>query len=157
MEQIETCVSFLFGKAYQHIMAATKERLAPYGVTPVQFALLHVLWGQDGQSSAALGARLQLDSATMTGVLDRLAHAGALERRPDAADRRINRIFLTAQGRALQAPLNAVMDGLNADLFGQFAAADAERLRAMVAQLGRVAAPPAATGPDAPAPTPDTD
>lgn len=138
MEDIESCINFLFGKAYQHITARAKERLAPYGVTPVQFALLHLLWGQNGQSGAALGARLQLDSATITGVLDRLAQAELLERRPDSSDRRINLIFLTEQGLALESPLNAVMDDLNEELFGQFTEADADRLRNMVAQLGRV-------------------
>ena len=141
MKQIEACISFLLGKAYQHIAAATKHRLAPYGVTPVQFALLHVLWDQDGQSGAALSERLQLDSATITGVLDRLAHAGFVERRPDPTDRRVNRIFLTAHGQALQTPLNQAMDALNADVFGQFPAADAERLRTMLAQLGNVEVP----------------
>lgn len=138
MENIESCISFLFGKAYQHISAEAKERLAPYGVTPVQFALLHLLWSQDGQSGAALGTRLQIDSATITGVLDRLANAELLERRPDPTDRRINLIFLTEQGRALRTPLNAVMDALNEELFGQFTDTDADRLRSMVAQLGRV-------------------
>lgn len=138
MESIETCINFLFGKAYQHITAAAKERLAPYGVTPVQFALLHLLWEQDGQSGTALGARLQLDSATITGVLDRLAQAALLERRPDPTDRRVNLIFLTEQGRGLESPLNKIMDTLNAELFGQFTDADADRLRRMVGQLGRV-------------------
>jgi DNA-binding MarR family transcriptional regulator len=138
MENIESCISFLFGKAYQHITAIARERLAPYGVTPVQFALLHLLWDQDGQSGTALGTRLQLDSATITGVLDRLANAELLERRPDPTDRRINLIFLTEQGRTLRAPLNTVMDALNQELFSQFTDADGDRLRRMVAQLGRV-------------------
>jgi DNA-binding MarR family transcriptional regulator len=138
MEHIETCVSFLLGKAYQHITAATKQRLAAYGVTPVQFALLHVLWEQDGQSGAALGERLQLDSATITGMLDRLVHAGWVERRPDPTDRRINRIFLTSQGQALQAPLNHEMDMLNAEVFGRFSDHDAARLRVLLAALGNV-------------------
>jgi DNA-binding MarR family transcriptional regulator len=141
MEQIEACISFLLGKAYQHITATTKQRLAAYGVTPVQFALLHILWEQDGQSGAALGERLQLDSATITGMLDRLVHAGFVERRPDPTDRRVNRIFLTMEGHALQTPLNQAMDALNTEVFGQFPAADAERLRTMLAQLGNVEVP----------------
>jgi DNA-binding MarR family transcriptional regulator len=138
MEYIESCISFLFGKAYQNISALAKERLAPYGITPVQFALLHLLWSQDGQSGTALGTRLRLDSATITGVLDRLTQAELLERRPDPTDRRINLIFLTAKGRALESPLNMVMDALNEELFGQFSDRDADRLRTMVAQLGHV-------------------
>src|ERR1035437_3216367 len=81
VERIEDCISFLLGKAYQQVNQVAKRRLTPYGVTPVQFALLQVLWEQDGQSGADLGARLRLDAATITGVLDRLVHAGLIERR----------------------------------------------------------------------------
>ncbi len=80
MERIEDCVSFLLGKAYQQVNQDAKQRLAPYGVTPVQYALLKVLWERDDQSGAGLGERLQLDSATVTGVLDRLERAGQARR-----------------------------------------------------------------------------
>src|SRR6266567_2044749 len=71
MDQIEDCLSFYLGKAYQRVTQSAKQRLAAYGITPVQYALLKVLWEHDQQSGAQLGERLLLDSATMTGPLDR--------------------------------------------------------------------------------------
>ena len=138
MEQIEECISFLVGKAHQQVNQVAKQRLAPYGVTPVQFAVLHGLWQRDGQSGAELSERLLLDSATMTGILDRLAAAGLIERRPDSTDRRVNRVMLTERGRALEAPLNREMDEMNAEFFGRFSAEDAARLRGLLAELGHV-------------------
>jgi len=138
MVRNENCISFLLGKAYQHVNQAAKQRLAPYGVTPVQFALLNLLWVEDGLSGADLGVRLQLDSATITGVLDRLAHLGLIERRPDPTDRRINRVQLTAQGSALRVPLSRVIEQFNAEFFGIFSPADARRLQRMLARLGHV-------------------
>lgn len=138
MDRIEDCVSFLLGKAYQQVNAVAKRRLLQYGVTPVQYAVLKVLWEHDAQSGAALGERLQLDSATITGVLDRRTNAGFIERQADVVDRRVNRIVLTAQGRALQLPLDWEMDALNADVFSQFPVEDADRLRAMLAHMGNV-------------------
>lgn len=140
MDQIEECVSFLLGKAYQQVNAAAKRRLQPHGVTPVQYAVLNVLWEQDAQSGAALGERLQLDSATMTGVLDRLVSAGLVERRADPLDRRVNRVVLTDHGRSLQQPLDREMDALNAEIFGRLGDEDAERLRALLRQLGKLSA-----------------
>jgi DNA-binding MarR family transcriptional regulator len=138
MERIEDCVSFLLGKAYQQVTQDAKVRLAPHGVTPIQYAMLKLLWDTDGQSGAALGERLRLDSATITGVLDRLARANLIERRPDPRDRRINDVYLTAQGRALAEPLDREMDDLNAACFGQFSAADADLLRVLLARIGRI-------------------
>ncbi|HEX2909607.1 MAG TPA: MarR family transcriptional regulator [Chloroflexia bacterium] len=141
MEHIEDCISFLLGKAYQQVNQAAKRGLEVYGVTPVQFALLKLLWDQDGQSGAELGSRLQLDAATVTGMLDRLQNAGLIERRPDPKDRRINRLFLTTQGRQLQKPLEKVMDQINVEVYSRFTPADAEKLKAMLLNLGNVEVP----------------
>ena len=138
MVRNEDCISFLLGKAYQHVNQAVKQRLAPYDVTPVQFALLNLLWAEDGLSGADLGTRLQLDSATITGVIDRLGHLSLLERRADPADRRVNRIHLTEQGRALQEPLSRIIAELNAEFFGKFNPERARELHAMLAHLGNV-------------------
>ncbi|HEY8600570.1 MAG TPA: MarR family transcriptional regulator, partial [Thermomicrobiales bacterium] len=91
MERIEDCFVFLLGKAYQHLNQQTRQRLAPHGVTPAQYGLLELLWERDEQSGAELSERLQLDSATMTGLLDRLERAELVVRRPDGTDRRVNR------------------------------------------------------------------
>jgi DNA-binding MarR family transcriptional regulator len=116
VDRLEDCISFLLGKAGQQIARRAREKLAPHGVTPTQYAVLKALWGQDGQSGAEIGARLVIDSATATGVLDRLQASGLLERRADREDRRVQRVFLTARGRALQAPLDAAMDRLNEEV-----------------------------------------
>jgi MarR family transcriptional regulator, organic hydroperoxide resistance regulator len=116
MDRVEDCISFLLGKAGQQIARRAREKLTAHGVTPTQYAVLKVLWHQDGQSGAEVGARLVIDSATTTGVMDRLQASGLLERRADSEDRRVQRLFLTRQGRALQEPLDAAMDQLNEEV-----------------------------------------
>ena len=116
MDRVENCISFLVGKAAQQIARRAREKLSAWGVTPPQYAVLRVLWEQDGQPGAAIGARLAIDSATITGVIDRLEDTGLLERRADGGDRRVHRLFLTGRGRELQAPLDAAMDRLNAEI-----------------------------------------
>lgn len=120
MDRVEDCISFLLGKAAQQVSRRAREKLAPWGVTPTQFAVLKVLWDGDGQSAAAVGARLVVDSATITGVIDRLVAAGLLERRFGSGDRRVNHLVLTDCGRALEAPLDAAMDELNREVEAEF-------------------------------------
>lgn len=141
MERIEDCFAFLLGKAYQHINQEARQRLAPHGVTPAQYGLLEVLWEHDGQSGAELSERLQLDSATMTGLLDRLERAELVVRRPDGADRRVNRVALTAQGQALRVPLDRTMDEVNAGVVARLGNEKAELLRTILAELGQVVGP----------------
>ncbi|MDF1504549.1 MarR family transcriptional regulator [Roseisolibacter sp. H3M3-2] len=137
MDRIEECLSFVLGKAYQQVQQDAKRRLAPHGVTPAQYAVLRVLWERDGQSAAELGERLVLDSATMTGLVDRLALAGLVTRRPHAVDRRVNLVCLTDAGAALRAPLDGVMDALNADAAARLGPDAAERLRALLREVAR--------------------
>lgn len=127
MEKIEDCISFLSGKAAQSVTRLTRERLSPHGITSVQYAVLQVLWENDGLSAAEIGTRLVIDSATVTGVIDRLEKLGLLERRADPVDRRINRLFLTRQGHARRVVLQAVMDDLNEEVARAFGA-DAPKL-----------------------------
>lgn len=60
-------------------------------------------------SQLALAHHLGVDRTVMTYLLDSLAEAGLIERRPDPADRRARKIVATARGRAL-------LDGLSARL-----------------------------------------
>jgi len=114
LERLEDCLSFVIGKAQQQVMRASREALEPYGVTPVQFAILKVLWERDGLSGAELCVRLVLDSATVTGLIDRMVAGGWLERRPDpGGDRRMIRVYLTKKAAQFEKPLDATMDRVN--------------------------------------------
>jgi DNA-binding MarR family transcriptional regulator len=135
LEKLEDCISFIVGKAAQQISRQSKEKLSAFGITPVQYAVLKVLWDVDGQSGQEIGRRLKLDSATITGIVDRLEREGLLERRSDSQDRRVQRIYLTRSGRRLREPLDRAMDELNANadrLLGRKAAI----LKAALRRLG---------------------
>ncbi|MGE5334885.1 MAG: MarR family winged helix-turn-helix transcriptional regulator [Nitrososphaerota archaeon] len=135
MKKIEDCLSFYLGKAYQRVTQSAKQRLAAYGVTPVQYAVLKVLWERDNQSGAEIGERLVLDSATMTGLLDRLEHAGLVTRQAHATDRRVNRVVLTERGRELQEPLDREMDQLNQDFLGRLPPDERKYLRKLLTAI----------------------
>ena len=62
-----------------------------------------VLWEEEPQTVGALGARLYLDSGTLTPLLKRMEQAGHVSRTRDAEDERRVLIGLTERGRALRA------------------------------------------------------
>lgn len=80
-----------------------KPLLDPLGVTYPQYLVMLVLWERDDCMVSELGARLFLDSGTLTPLLKRMEAAGWLERRRDAQDERRVRVTLTAAGRTLRA------------------------------------------------------
>ncbi len=114
MVRVEDCISFLVNKAAQGISRRVRDALTPHGVTAPQFAVLMVLWERDGSSAAEIGTRLSVDSATLTGLIDRLEAAVLLTRQACGTDRRVHRLQLTDAGRAARPALEAAMDRVNA-------------------------------------------
>ena len=110
------CLCFLVGKVSRKMSRITRDRLAPYGLTPTQFFLLTALYEEDGLLISALARKVALDRATLTGLLDRLERDGLTERRADPEDRRAIRVHLTAKAEELREALT----GLYHDNNGMF-------------------------------------
>jgi DNA-binding MarR family transcriptional regulator len=79
-----------------------KPVLGPLGLTYPQYLVLLVLWETDRVAVGELGARLYLDSGTLTPLLKRMQVAGLLTRTRAAADERRVIVALSAAGRALR-------------------------------------------------------
>jgi MarR family transcriptional regulator, organic hydroperoxide resistance regulator len=67
--------------------------------------LVYRLAAEEGVSQTQLAGTLCLDASTVTKMLLRLERDGIVERRPDAEDARILRVYLTPQGKALVQPV----------------------------------------------------
>ena len=113
MDRIEDCISFVIGKAAQQVTRRARELLAPFGVTPVQYAVLKVVCDADTLSGVDIGKRMVLDSASITGVLDRLESLGLIVRKPNPDDRRAQLIAASDNARQLLPRLDREMDRLN--------------------------------------------
>ena len=80
-----------------------RPHLERLGLTYPQYIVMLALWDHDNLMVKDLGARLGLDSGTMTPLLKRLESAGLVCRQRDARDERRVVISLSAKGSALAA------------------------------------------------------
>jgi len=90
-------------RAYQPI-------LSKLDLTYPQFLVMLVLWEKDDQTVSEIGAKLHLDSGTLTPLLKRLETAGRITRRRDPQDERQVRITLTDEGLMLREAAESVPD-----------------------------------------------
>ncbi|WP_157474761.1 MarR family winged helix-turn-helix transcriptional regulator [Parafrankia sp. EUN1f] len=92
---------------YAASRAATRAygpELAELGLTYPQYLTMLVLWEADAPLAVGdIGARLHLDSGTLTPLLKRLEDLGLATRTRDRADERRVLIALTEPGRELRA------------------------------------------------------
>lgn len=70
-------------------------------VTPVQYAALQTVADQPAVDQRTLARTIGFDTSTIGGVIDRLEARGLVQRNADPEDRRVRRLTLTAEGRAL--------------------------------------------------------
>lgn len=116
MDTIRTCISFQASTAAKVIAKLSRTRLVDHGVTPIQFAVLQAVSEIENQTSADIGAALMIDSATIVGVIDRLAAMELLAREPHLSDRRIKQLVLTERGEKQLPAMQAAMDALNSEI-----------------------------------------
>lgn len=82
--------------------------------------VLRFLHAEDGLTHKVLAARLGVTPATVTKMLQRMEKAGWIQRRPDPADLRVSRAYLTEAGRAIRAEMDAVLQHLDEEAFAGF-------------------------------------
>ena len=79
-----------------------RKLLKGLGLTYPQYLVMLVLWESDELIVSEIGAKLFLDSATLTPLLKRLEANGLVSRRRSAQDERQVVVALTVAGRRLQ-------------------------------------------------------
>ena len=87
-------VARLFGRRFDH----NGRRL---GLTRAQCRTLGYLARNEGINQAGMADLLEIRPMTLVRQIDRMEEAGWIERRPDPADRRARRLFLTAKARPI--------------------------------------------------------
>jgi DNA-binding MarR family transcriptional regulator len=110
----------LMGRSLSFAMLRGAEHWARLDLTMPQLKVLMLLGCHGSSTVTHLAAQMQVSPPNVTGILDRLALHGWIRREPDAQDRRVVRVFLTAEGVSL-------LDGLQD--------ASAARTRAQLAEM----------------------
>lgn len=111
------------------------QRARQLGMTRAQWAVLARLEYNEGLKQSELAEMLDLQPITLTRLVDRLCANGLIERRADMGDRRVKRLYLTAQAR----PLMDRLADLGNDLMGTVLEGfDGKTIERMIIELGGV-------------------
>ncbi|GLK77243.1 MarR family transcriptional regulator [Methylopila jiangsuensis] len=101
--RLDQMLCFALYSANGAMNRAYKPALDALGLTYPQYVTLVALWERDGRTVGQLGEALFLESNTLTPLLKRMEAAGLVRRQRDPEDERQVRVFLTDDGRAMQA------------------------------------------------------
>jgi DNA-binding MarR family transcriptional regulator len=105
-------LGFLLGDVSRLLRRSFDARARTIGVTRPQWRVLTMLIRHEGINQGGLADLLDVEAITLCRMVDRLADAGLVERRPDPGDRRAWRLFLTEKAHPLLAELKILGEGL---------------------------------------------
>ena len=82
--------------------------------------VLRALWKQDGMAQSELTELLDRCPAAITKTIQRMEKAGFVERRSDAHDERVSRVYLTDAGRNVQSAVESALHAFDERAFAGF-------------------------------------
>jgi DNA-binding MarR family transcriptional regulator len=111
----EDCIFFQLAKTSQCATRFWAGKINRFKITAVQGMIINFLFASDLITSSELGKRTMLDSATLTGILDRLESSGIVERKQHPDDRRAILVGLTHKGNKIAVELRTTVEKANKD------------------------------------------
>jgi MarR family transcriptional regulator for hemolysin len=109
-DEDERHVGFLISDVARLLRTAFDRRVRRLGLTRSQWLVINRLYRRPGATQSELAEMLEVDKATAGRMVDRMEKKGWVVRRPDAADRRVNRLHLTPEVDLIQLQLVQIAD-----------------------------------------------
>ena len=129
-------VGFLLSRASGVVVRATNAALAPHGLRVRSFSVLVLAADSPGGiSQRDLAGVLGLDPSQVVLLVDELATAGLVERRPSEVDRRTKLVAATETGRAVRDAAARAADAGVAEQLAGLSAAERDQLRALLSRV----------------------
>src|SRR5215207_8606282 len=119
-------------RVFQKVDRASTDSLRCRQLSPAQLDVLAKVGSAEGISQQALADALLVTKGNVCQLLDKMQGSGLLERRPDG---RVNRLFLTDQGRRLHDEIVPRHDALLAEHFSTLSADEQRELLRLLRQV----------------------
>ncbi len=127
--------AFLLAALGAHAAGQFAERITALNLTPPQTGLLRAIAATPGQSQQAMAQLLGTPPSRLVGLVDALAARGLVERRRNAADRRLHALHLTADGCEILKRIAAVGQAHDDAICGSLDASERTQLRTLLARI----------------------
>jgi DNA-binding MarR family transcriptional regulator len=134
----EPGMSYAIARLHQRVFTSITERVAPYGLTALQFTTLSVLSRHGAPlSTSQLARRAFMTPQSMSEVIHALERKGLIKRNPHPNHRRTLPATLTAKGRRALTACDASVGEFEDAMLDGFSEADRATFRDMIKAAAR--------------------
>ncbi|MDO9710133.1 MarR family winged helix-turn-helix transcriptional regulator [Paracraurococcus lichenis] len=128
-------IGFLIADVARLMRASFDRRVRRIGLTRSQWLVLSRLHRHPGISQSELAEMLEVERATAGRMVDRMERRGWLVRRPDPADRRVNRLHLTEEAERVQTEMGLIAERFLDDALAELEEAERAALTGMLERV----------------------
>jgi MarR family transcriptional regulator for hemolysin len=133
----ERHIGFLISDVARLMRTAFDRRVRRLGLTRSQWLVINRLHRHPGVTQSELAEMLEVEKATAGRMVDRMENKGWVARRPDASDRRVNRLHLTEEADLIQLQLAEIADRTVDDALALLSAYEREQFSEWMRQVKR--------------------
>jgi MarR family transcriptional regulator for hemolysin len=121
-------ISWLLADASRLIRKLADRRLGTIGVTRAQWQALANLRRMGPMTQAALAEVMEVETATIARLIDRLEAAGLIARKAEAQDRRVKLVTMTDKATAIMDEMGVIGQKLRDDMLVDLSSSELEAL-----------------------------
>ncbi len=131
------CIFFQLAKTSRKGIQFLNRNLEALKLTSVQGMVINSLGEADNIRFNQLGEKLNLTSATLTGIVDRLEKSGFVKRQPNPEDRRSILIALTAAGKKILPEIRSIIASANMAFLDSFKPEEEAMIRGLLNRINQ--------------------
>jgi DNA-binding MarR family transcriptional regulator len=132
---LQTLMGYNARRAALSIIELFLERLAPYGLKPVDFSVMSTICHNPGVTSRQLCATLNLLPPNLVGLIQSLESRGLIERKPHPHDGRAVGLHATPKGRDLMVQAEQTATELEIEKTAKLTPAQRKTLLALLQKI----------------------
>jgi DNA-binding MarR family transcriptional regulator len=132
---LETLLGYNARRAALAVIGVFLQRMAPYGLRPVDFSVLTLIAHNPGITSRQICAALDILPPNLVGMIKSLDKRGLIERRPHPTDRRAQGLHLSPSGRKLQKDAQATATKLERDVASRLSEQELDLLKDLLQRV----------------------
>ena len=133
----ERHIGFLISDVARLMRTAFDRRVRKLGLTRSQWLVINRLHRRPGATQSELAEMLEVEKPTAGRMVDRMEAKGWVERRADGADRRVNRLYLTAEADLIQLRLAKISDRTIDDALSRLSPGERDQFSEFTARVKR--------------------
>ncbi len=132
---LESLLGYNARRAALAVIGVFLQRMAPFGLRPVDFSVLTLIAHNPGITSRQICAALDILPPNLVGMVKSLDKRGLIERRPHPTDRRAQGLHLSPAGRKLQKSAQATATRLESDVASRLSADELDTLKSLLRKV----------------------